>query len=90
MTGPVGGAEPPRVCLFCSQNDSHSFILHPVSLQQLRLSQGCETQTAVSDVGYNTPVQQEQMKLFDVFYSYGFEREQSFVHLSFVYLHNVR
>ena len=65
--------------LCCSQNYSHGFVLYPVELQQVRLWHSCETQTIVNDVDYHTLIQQEQMTLFDAFWSHGFQCRQSFL-----------
>ena len=77
IAGPVGSAWP-RCVFCCSQNDSHSFVLHPVELQQFGPWQGCETLTIVNDTWHHTLIQQEQMKLFDAFCSHGFQHRQSF------------
>ena len=51
---------------------THGFVLYPVELKQVRLWQGYETQTIVNDAEYHTSIQQEQMTLFDAFWSHGF------------------
>ena len=52
----------------------------PLSFSRLDcLWQGCETQSIVSDAEYHTQIQQEQMTLFNTFWSHGFLRGQSFL-----------